>query len=388
MTHHTAPSPLLQPLLFCADDFANCFFRKPSQRENDFLTHLGICRQLLGAEELARLDAVNERGRTGYTLMSIFSIMALKLLYSQVTMKQTLALVRENDNLRQIIGITEVPSEATMSRLSRQVEKIVDPASMQARVVGLYQQATARIVGHLSIDSTIIEAREKPIKGRRASRHEQSEPKKRGRKRKGSPEEAEYLAEKAREEEMRARYLAQTPEEWLSTLENRCSLTAKVSSKGKRRWYIGYKAHLACDDLGVPLAHAVTGACVHDSNVAIPLMKMVGATFVFLYVLMDKGYSSTEIERFATSMGAVAIIDRPARNGVAVPMDPATAQRYKARTTVERTNSELKDGYLPVKLYRRKEQARYDISLAILLTTIKKVRSVMARMQDRQRHAA
>ena len=92
MAHHTAPSPLLHPLLFSADDFANCLFRKPSQRERALLTYLTICRQLLGAEELARLDAVNERGRTGYTLMSIFSIMALKLRYSQLAMKQTLDL--------------------------------------------------------------------------------------------------------------------------------------------------------------------------------------------------------------------------------------------------------------------------------------------------------
>jgi len=92
MAHHTAPSPLLQPLLFSADDFSNCFFRRPSQRERDLLTYLTICRQLLGAEELARLDAVNKRGRTGYTLMPIFSIMALKLRYSQLAMKQTLDL--------------------------------------------------------------------------------------------------------------------------------------------------------------------------------------------------------------------------------------------------------------------------------------------------------
>lgn len=98
------------------------------------LTYLTICRQLLGSEELARLDAVNERGRTGYTLMSIFSIMALKLLYSQVTMKQTLDLVRENDNLRQIIGITEVPSEPTMSRLSQHDSRVAIPLMKLVRV--------------------------------------------------------------------------------------------------------------------------------------------------------------------------------------------------------------------------------------------------------------
>jgi hypothetical protein len=60
-----------------------------------------------------------------------------------------------------------------------------------------------------------------------------------------------------------------------------------------------------------------------------------------------------------------------------LPMGNPEAARYKARTTVERTNSELKDGYLPDKIYRRGCHARYDIELAILLTTLKKARNVL-----------
>ncbi len=386
MEHRSKSNPNLQPLLFTPEDFANCFFRKPSDREYEFLTYLTICRRLLGAEDLAKLDAVNELGRTGYKLMSIFALLSLKLLYSQVTMKQTLELVRGNDNLRQIIGVVKVPSEATVSRLSGPTQAIADVEVMMARVRALYSKIIGGMVGHLSVDSTTNEAREKPIKGKREAARER-QPKKRGRKKKGSPEEAEYLAAKALEEEMRARYLAESPEESISRLEKRCSLTAKMNSKGKRQWFVGYKTHIACDDFGVPLAFVVTGACVHDSRVAVPLMKLVRMNFVFLYALMDKGYVSPDIEEYVRRVGAKAIIDRPAYNGVSIPMDPATAQRYKARTTVERTNSELKDGFLPVKLYRRGENARYDISLGVLLTTIKKVLAVVAMMQEQQQAA-
>ncbi len=386
MEHSSKSNPNLQPLLFTPEDFANCFFRKPSDREYEFLTYLTICRRLLTAEDLAKLDAVNELGRTGYKLMSIFALLSLKLLYSQVTMKQTLELVRGNDNLRQIIGVVKVPSEATVSRLSGPTQAIANVEVMQARVRALYSKIIGGMVGHLSVDSTTNEAREKPIKGKRAVASERR-PKKRGRKKKGSPEEAEYLAAKALEEEMRARYLAESPEESISRLEKRCSLTAKTNSKGKRQWFVGYKTHIACDDFGVPLAFVVTGACVHDSRVAVPLMKLVRMNFVFLYALMDKGYVSLDIEEYVRMVGAKAIIDRPAYNGVSVPMDPATAQRYKARTTVERTNSELKDGFLPVKLYRRGANARYDISLGVLLTTIKKVLAVVAMMQEQQQAA-
>ena len=46
--------------------------------------------------------------------------------------------------------------------------------------------------------------------------------------------------------------------------------------------------------------------------------------------------------------------------------------------TVERTNSELKDGVLPDKIYKRGANARYEIELAILLTTMGKVGRVLA----------
>ena len=155
-------------------------------------------------------------------------------------------------------------------------------------------------------------------------------------------------------------------------------MTAKQNSKGKKQWFIGYKAHLATDDHGVPMGFAVTGASVHDSQVAVPLMKKTRETADFLYALLDKGYISPLINDYVDMIGRKAIIDRRAYRGVvADPLDPASQQRYGARTTVERTNSELKDGYLPDVIYKRGCHARYEIALAVLLTTMKKVRKVL-----------
>jgi hypothetical protein len=67
-------------------------------------------------------------------------------------------------------------------------------------------------------------------------------------------------------------------------------------------------------------------------------------------------------------------------------MCPATAIRYRARTTVERTNSELKDGFLPDKIYKRDCHARYEIELALLLTTMKMAARVLA--MERQARAS
>ncbi|MDI9455189.1 MAG: transposase [Spirochaetota bacterium] len=388
MNNHSVPSALLQPLLFSHDELSNHFFRKPSERELLLLSYLQIIRGLLTAKEYSLLAQRNRFGRTGYSLVSILSILILKLLYQQMTMKQTLQLLKENENLRMIVEIDTVPSEATMSRLSRQVEKIVNPNMLHERIMELYQEETGRIIGHLSIDSTVIEAREKPIRGKRAT-GQQKKLKKRGRKKKGSAEEAEYQARKAKEELQLAQYMAESPEISLSALEKRCSLTAKQNSKGQRQWFIGYKAHMACDDFGVPVAFTVTGACVHDTQAAIPLMKLTQKHFDFLYALMDKGYVSADIEAYVQMIGRRAIIAQRTYRGRPPPqMDSPTALRYEARTIIERTNGELKDGYLPVKLYRKGEQARYDISLAILLTTIKKVLAVVSVIPEQKRKAA
>jgi len=302
-------------------------------------------------------------------------------------MKQTLLLLRENGNLKDMLAITEVPSEATVSRLSREVERIVDPSSLHGRVVQAYAESLGRLaVGHLSIDSTIVEAREKPVKTRipRAKTLE-----KRGRKAKGSLEQQRYRERQAQQEQERIAYLQESFETSLAKLEMRCSLTAKQNSKGKKQWFIGYKAHLATDDYGVPMSFAVTGASVHDSQVAVPLMKKTRETADFLYALLDKGYVSPVINDYVDMIGRKAIIDRRAYKGVvADPLDPASQKRYAARTTVERTNSELKDGYLPDVIYKRGSRARYEIALSVLLTTMKKVRNVLILYEQQETHRA
>ncbi len=238
-----------------------------------------------------------------------------------------------------------------------------------------------RMVGHLSIDSTIIEAREKPFIKKKEKKV--SPPKKKGRKKKGSPEEKEYRKQKALAEQERLNYLAEDILTSISRLEIRCSLTAKQNSKGMKQWFIGYKVHLATDDFGVPIGYVVTGACVHDCKVAVPLMKMAYQRTDFFYALMDKGYINPDINAYADMIGRKVIIDQRAHMGIApLPMEKPEAERYKARTTVERTNSELKDGYLPDKIYRRGCHARYDIGLAILLTTLKKVRNVLLAREE------
>jgi hypothetical protein len=94
----------------------------------------------------------------------------------------------------------------------------------------------------------------------------------------------------------------------------------------------------------------------------------------FLYALMDRGYSSGRIASFVSGSGKVPVIDfKASRNGDKPEMDPAKKYRYRSRTTVERTNSEMKECFLPDKLYSRGRNALLEIELAILLTTMKRM---------------
>ena len=376
MTHSTPTTFGLQSLLFSKDDLSSYFFRNPTDRELESMSFFYGVQSLLSSDELLQLRRYHIKGRRGYDLIAILGIQLLKIHYRQPTMKETLLLLQENENLREILGISQVPSTASASRLARKVGKVVKPACLHERVIQAYDEGMDRTVGHLSIDSTTIQAREKPFVRAKEAVIPATPvtQKKRGRKKEGSPEEKAYLEEKAETQRKKREYLEESPEKSISELEVRCSMTAKQNSKGKRQWFIGYKAHLATDDFGVTIAYAVTGACVHDCKVAVPLMKMASQRTDFFYALMDKGSLNPDINAYADMIGRKVIIDQRAHRSVAaLPMEKAYAARYRARTTVERSNSELKDCFLPDKIYRKGSHARYDIELAILMTTMKKV---------------
>lgn len=72
---------------------------------------------------------------------------------------------------------------------------------------------------------------------------------------------------------------------------------------------------------------------------------MTGARVTNLYDLMDAAYDAQAIKAFSVKMGHVPIIDHNPRRGEKIEMDPAKAERYKARTASERVNARLKDEF-------------------------------------------
>ncbi len=160
MSHSTPTNFPLQSLLLSNDDFSSCFFRNPTDRELEFQSFFLAMQSLLSYDESRKLRKYHRKGRIGYDLISILGVQLLKLHYKVQTIKDTLLLLEENINLRTILYFNQVPSTATASRLSRKVEKIIKPTILHERFILLYRGQMNGGIGHLSIDSTTIEARE------------------------------------------------------------------------------------------------------------------------------------------------------------------------------------------------------------------------------------
>jgi hypothetical protein len=96
----------------------------------------------------------------------------------------------------------------------------------------------------------------------------------------------------------------------------------------------------------------VTGANVHDSQLAISMEQLTEKKVPFCYSLMDSAYDAKGIDEFIRSRGRIPIIDvNKRKDHTRPPLDPAKQERYKIRTTAERANSHLKDSLISRAIY-------------------------------------
>ena len=114
-------------------------------------------------------------------------------------------------------------------------------------------------------------------------------PRKRGRPAKGEQREAAI-------EKRLDRQVHQTAEEAIRELPIVCDRGTKKNAKGYKTSWNGYKLHLDTNDIGLPISALVTSASLHDSQVAIPLIKLTSSKVNYLYDLMDAAYDAKRIE--------------------------------------------------------------------------------------------
>jgi transposase len=255
------------------------------------------------------------------------------------TTRDLISLLHGDAAFRRLVGFErrrDIPHESTFSRAFKRFSRrgLLD----QVHEDHVKQALGEAIVFHVSRDATAVEARES------APRSVASK-KEKGPKQKPGPKKG--VPPRAKEQSRQERQFDQCWQESISELPTKCDIGVKKNSKGLLDYWRGYKLHVDVADGGIPLSVCTTSGSLHDSQAAIPLMRMTASRvgYVF-YQLMDMGYPGKLIVEAAEALGQKAIVPQKAPNGgKAVPLDPATARRFKHRTVVERFNSELKDSY-------------------------------------------
>jgi hypothetical protein len=239
--------------------------------------------------------------------------------------------------LRRLIGwetLTEIPSESTFSRAFADFAKFHLPEQIHEAMVK--ENLGDVVVGHISRDATAIPAREKPIANPEPV---PATPKKRGRPCKGQVVEPVPLKRLQLQ-------LKRSLTENLLDLPTVCNCGTKKNAQGFKDSWIGYKLHLDVIDADIPVSAILTSASLHDSQVAIPLAQMSHQRIPMVcYDLMDAAFDAEEIRTYSKQLGHIPIIDTNPRQGEKIPMEPATARRFKQRSSVERVNSQLKDNF-------------------------------------------
>ncbi len=298
-------------------------------------------RQLVGILELVQIEKFAGRvprrfGRKPWERRAMARALVAKAVYNHPHTRATMEALRAAPVFRRLCGfvrLADIPSESTFSRaFSEFAEMGLGEKVHQALVT---QWVTPELVGHISRDATAIKGREKPTAKPKPPK---PAPRKKGRPRRGEVRET-------KPETRLERQGRQSALEALAELPVHCDVGTKKNSKGYKESWIGYKLHADVTDCCLPISTALTAASLHDSQVAIPLMKLTSERVYYLYDVMDAAYDAQPIYAVSRRLGHVPIIDKNGRGREVIPLAPHEAARYKERTVAERFNSRLKEEF-------------------------------------------
>ncbi len=311
--------------------------------------------QLVQIFELIRIEEHlhSYYGGTGRPLsdrVSIARAFVAKMVYNIPFTNMLVDRLKGDKSLRRLCGWEyqyQVPDESTFSRANAEFSASRLPERVHEAMIRKSYATT--IVGHVSRDSTAIDARERPAKKETVAKEA---PKKRGRPKKGEerPKTMSRLERQAAGMALAA---------MISELPTACDVGTKRNSKGHQTSWIGYKLHIDAADGGIPVSCLLSSASLHDSQVAIPLAEKTSERVCNLYDLMDAAYDAPSIHEHSRSLGHVPIIDVNPRRNTELKQDiilenkassfihfkMSESVRYNERSTVERANGRLKDEF-------------------------------------------
>ncbi len=308
-----------------------CWERPLTDKEQQLVSIL----EVLHIEKFVRRPG-QRFGRKPWERQALARAFVGKAVYRHPHTRATIEALRAAPVFRRICGFVhpaQVPSESTFSRAFAEFAETGLGEKVHQALVARYVKP--ELVGHISRDATAIEGREKPLAKVRSP---QPAPRKKGRPRRGE-------AREPRAQTRLQRQCRQSAAESLAELPVHCDVGTKKNSKGYKETWIGYKLHADVNDCCLPISVALTAASLHDSQVAIPLMKMTSERVDYLYDLMDAAYDAKPIYAVSRSLGHAPIIDRNGRGQEVIPLAPHEAARYRERTVAERFNSRLKEEF-------------------------------------------
>ena len=251
----------------------------------------------------------------------------------------------------------DIPSESKFSRVFKELSEMQIAQKAHEQFVKEY--LSDKTFFYNAIDSTKIPLRQKPVKIKK----EKPKLKKRGQPKKGEIREPIRPTILEQQQEM------QSVEEKLTLVSTDCGVGIKQNSKGNREIWIGAKLHISAVDGDIPITAFYSGANVHDSSVALPLMQETSKRVNYLYDLQDAGYDADIIREFSTTLGHRPIIDTNPKNSKELKAKieliehenktfkylnwhlNCDEQHYKQRSMVERVNKYLKDDFGCDKIY-------------------------------------
>lgn len=277
------------------------------------------------------------RGRPALDRLAFARAFVAKAVFNLPTTNLLIQLLGSDAALRRICGwerVEQVPEKSNFSRAFKEFAQSGLPQRVHEALIEKTQKN--RLIGHISRDATAIAARERVVKPEPVAPAPPVLPK--ARRKRGEPKRPEEMTRIERQQKM-------TMEEMLADLPKDCAVGCKTNSYGRKETWRGYKLHLDVADGQIPISAVLTAASLHDSQVAMPLMKMTAQRVTNLYDLSDSAYDCEILRKESQALGHVPIIERLERGKGLVPMAPHEKQRYKERTTVERVNSRLKDEF-------------------------------------------
>jgi transposase len=326
-----------------------------SLRIEKFSTKEARLIKVLDFAEIEKLITITSLTNTPKYREQIVRAFIAKSVYNFQTTRDLIDRLHVDRTLRIICGwryAKKIPSESTFSRAFDEISTLQIAQKTHEKFVQEY--FSKKTFFYNATDTTKIPLCEKAIK------KDKKEPKikhKVGRPKKG--EIREPIKPKILEQQKDI----QTVDEMLLLVSTDCGVGIKQNSKGNREVWIGGKLHISVVDGDIPITAFYSGANVHDSSVALPLMKETSKRVNYLYDLQDAGYDADIIRKFSNKLGHRPIIDINPKNSKELKAKielmehenktfkylnqhlSCDEKHYNQRSMVERVNKLLKDDF-------------------------------------------